>query len=529
MASTPPPSPPPASGWRARLRSWLPQRSADVIIANVGAGAQDVVVGKNILRIGTLVVPALPAVVALIVLVVGAAAGLWFSLVPATMPDGYVNIAIADFGQIDADGRIRVTADSQRVGETLFATVRDEVARLAPDYRGLVWHDSMSFLEKRGSIGMISGLTPELRSTGACQRATDLHANIIVYGALDTRSTPAQLSMELCARNPNRDRDAGTYDELQQFDRLGGPLTVILPLQDVQGSVNAPLRVRTALVAKLVVGLRYELADAPNYAANLRKALGVFREALAYLQAQDGAANAENGGDVVYYFIGREHFLLAQDPTTPASDKPAELEAARAGFARAVELNGKFGRALNGLGGVYFHQAQSRPPAERLRGNEVAQALDAYARAIAAAEARQDTLAQAESHIALALTLRLQAEALLAQSTPDNTAAATALNRADQELDAAAQRMQAEQNRMRGVAAMARGLVAHQRAQLLGRTKAKTTAIRASFQGAINAYQQCINAGLADPGDLFLKRQIVDFTCQPLQESARTALARLPQ
>jgi tetratricopeptide (TPR) repeat protein len=500
-----------------------------VIIANVGAGAQDVVVGKNILRIGTLVIPALPAVVALVALVVGVALGLWFSLVPATMPDGYVNIAIADFGQIDADGRMRVTADSQRVGETLFATVRDEVTRLAPDYRGQVWHDSMSLLEKRGSIGMISGLTPDLRSPGACQRATDLHANIIVYGALDTRSTPAQLSMELCARNPNRDRDAGTYDELQQFDRLGGPLTVNLPLQDVQGSVNAPLRVRTTLVAKLVVGLRYELADAPNYASNLRKALGVFNEALAYLQAQDGAASAENGGDVVYYFIGREHFLLAQDPATPASDKPAELEAARAGFARAVELNGTYGRALNGLGGVYFHLAQSRPPAERLHSNELGQALDAYTRAIAAAQARKDRLAQAEAHTALALTLRLQAEALMTQATPDNAAAAAALGRADGELDAATPLLPAEQNRIRGVAAMARGLVAHQRAQLLARTKAKTAAIRASFQGAIDAYQQCISAGLADPGDLFLKRQIIDFTCRPRQESARAALARLPQ
>ena len=529
MASTPPPPPPPASGWRARLRGWLPRRSADVIIANVGAGAQDVVVGKNILRIGTLVIPALPAVVALVVLLAGTALGLWFALVPATMPDGYVNIAIADFAQIDASGRMRVTADSQRIGDTLFATVRDEVARLAPDYRGQVWHDSMSLLQKRGSIGMMSGLTPELRSTSACQRASDLHANIIVYGALDTRSTPAQLSLELCARNPNRSRDSGTYDELQQFDRLGGPLTVNLPLQDVQGSVNAPLRVRTALVAKLVVGLRYELADAPNYAANLRQALAVFNEALAYLQAQDGAASADNGGDVVYYFIGREHFLLAQDPATPASAQPAELAAARAGFANAVELNGQFGRALNGLGGVYFHQAQARPPAERLQGNELAQALDAYTRALAAAQSHQDSLAQAEAHIALALTARLQAEALMAQPAPDPTGAADALSRADRELDSAAHLLPAEQNRIRGVAAMARGLVAHQRAQLLGRTKAKNGVIRAAFQGAIDAYQQCIGAGLADPGDLFLQRQIVNFTCRPLQETARAALARLPQ
>lgn len=130
--ANPPEQAKPPTGWRARLRSWLPHRSADVIIANVGAGAQDVVVGKNILRIGTLVIPALPAVIALILTLVSAAGGLWLYLVPATMPDGYVNIAIANFGVVGADGRIRTSKDSDLIGRTLFATVRDEVQRLAP-------------------------------------------------------------------------------------------------------------------------------------------------------------------------------------------------------------------------------------------------------------------------------------------------------------------------------------------------------------------------------------------------------------
>lgn len=525
--ANPPEQAKPPTGWRARLRSWLPHRSADVIIANVGAGAQDVVVGKNILRIGTLVIPALPAVIALILTLVSAAGGLWLYLVPATMPDGYVNIAIANFGMVGADGRIRTSKDSDLIGRTLFATVRDEVQRLAPDYRGQVWHDSMNLLQKRRTIGLIAGETPALRAINACAEAAKLNANIMVYGVLDTRSTPAQLSMELCARNPNRDRDTGNFDELQQFDRLGGPLAVTVPLQDVQGSVNAPLRVRTTLVAKLITGLRYELADAPNYATNLRKALAVFNDALAYLNQEEGAASIDNGGDLVYALIGREHFLLAQDPSTPASDAPAEFEAARTAYARAIEQNPQFGRALTGLAGVYFSQAQARPANTRLQGNELTQALGLYTRAIAAAQARADQSAEAEARVAMALAERLYAEGLLAQAAPDTSAAAAALDSADAQAHAAEALIQPEQNRLRGVAAMARGLVAHQRAQMLARANGQNTAARAMFQQAVDAYQQCIASSQADPGDLFLKRQIVDFTCQPLAKSAAAARDRL--
>ena len=74
--ASPPQTPPPKPSLLQRLRRlWARPRSGDVIVANVGQGASDVVVGKNILKIGTLVIPALPVVIALIVALVGGAAG----------------------------------------------------------------------------------------------------------------------------------------------------------------------------------------------------------------------------------------------------------------------------------------------------------------------------------------------------------------------------------------------------------------------------------------------------------------------
>ena len=521
--------PPPNRSWWQRLRQRLPGRSADVIVATIGAGARDVVVGKNILRIGTLVVPALPVVIALVAALLSTMLGLWLYLVPATMPPGYVNIAIARFGRVDADGRIHTSADTDLIGRTLFATVRDEVRRLAPDYYGQVWHDSMGLLEKRTTIGMAVGATAQDRWQDACARATAVGAQIIVYGELDTRPSPALLRLSLCEHNPNRERDMGNFAELQRFDRLGGPLPVVLPLSDVQGSVNAPLRVRTTLVAKLIVGLRYELADAPSYIANLRKALGVFNDALAYLGAEEGAATADNGGDLVYYLIGREHFLLFQDAATPANERAGQLDMARAALERALALNPRYARALTTLGGVYFHLAQQRTPELRTQGPELGQALTTYQAAVAAAQASADQAAEAEARLALALAYRLQAEGLLAQATPDLPVAEAALGAADRAAQAADQLILPEQNRFRGVAAMVHGLIAHQRAQMLARTSGQAPAARAMFQQAVDAYRQCIAASQADPGDLFLKRQIVDVTCRPRAESAAAALARMTQ
>ena len=518
------PPPPPKPALLQRLRGWFARaRSSDVIVANVGAGASDVVVGKNILKIGTLVIPALPVVIALLVALVGGSIGLWRYLVPATMPLGAFNVAVAEFSQIDAQGRERATPDSALISRTLFTTIQGELQALPADYQAVVWHDSMNLLQKRATIGAITGATVAERSAAACRRATELGADLIVYGVLDSGNSPAFLRLQFCVRNPSRDRDMGNLAELQTVDRLGGPVQVELPLSDVQSSVNPPLRVRTALLAKLVVGLRYELATNPNLTANLKRAQAVFADALRYLEQQEGAATRDNGGDLVQYFIGREGFLLSQEQSSSPSEKSSLLENARAALQQATALNPQYARAWSALGSVYYARTRLLARPQRLSTDDLAQAISAYQSAIATAQTDGDPSAEAEARLALALSEWLHGDSYLYQ-TPSNTASAeAAFVRADQQIQIGAALIEPAQNRLHGYAAMARGLIAHERAQIALRA-GDQQASRSFFQQARDAYGECIAAGQADPGDQFLQRQLIAITCAPNAQNVVDAL-----
>ncbi len=518
----------PKTSQRQRLQQWFTRlRGGDVIVANIGQGSSDIVVGKNILKIGTLVVPALPVVIALILALAGGAAVAWMLLVPASMPQGTFNVAIAEFSQIDSQGRERITPDSALISRTLFTTIQGELQQLPADYPATVWHDSMGPLQKRVAIRTIEGATPEARAAAACKQANTLSADMIVYGMLDASSSPALLRLAFCVRDTSRNRNMGNLDELQSFDRLGSPLPIDLPLSDIQSSINPVLRVRTTLLAKLIVGLRYELSSSPAFQASLRRALAVFTDARLYLEREDGAATRENGGDLVYYFIGREQYLLFQETATPQENRATTLEEARHALLRATELNPQYARAWSALGSVYYQRIQQLPRPERHASNDFPPAFAAYQEALHSAQASHDQPAEAEAWLTLALTSWLQGDAAMFQIPADPAAAELAFSRADQQIAAATVHIQPAYNRLRGFAAMLQGLLAHDRAQIALQSR-NTAAARALFQQAQQHYNACIAAGQADPGDQFLQRQIIAVTCKPYASSVALTLQQLP-
>jgi len=115
-------------------------RGGDVIAANV-ENSQDVTVGKNIvkIRIGTLVAPATPVLIGVITFIALAAVASYIAFVPARMPTNdfspYFNVVVAEFGQLDAQGR----AQPSPAGLVIQVTSSD-----TPDFNGF-WEGAAEF------------------------------------------------------------------------------------------------------------------------------------------------------------------------------------------------------------------------------------------------------------------------------------------------------------------------------------------------------------------------------------------------
>ena len=97
-----------------------------MIAASVGDGNQGVAVGKNIVQIGTLVIPVIPVVAGLVLLVAGAGAFVYFSLGPAQMT-GPFSVAVAEFGEVDASGQVHHSPDGERLSEWIYGGLQDEL------------------------------------------------------------------------------------------------------------------------------------------------------------------------------------------------------------------------------------------------------------------------------------------------------------------------------------------------------------------------------------------------------------------
>src|SRR5690349_11261915 len=148
------------------LRRLLPRRAqGDVVAATVGEGARNVTVGKNIVQIGTLIVP-LPFLASMIVVLLSGIGlitwqlGQIFDTGVARMP-GTFNVAIADFNQLDANNRpARDPALGRQLSEWVYQVLtanRKVYANIDLDAEATLalWYDGLPRSVKTVEIGRI--------------------------------------------------------------------------------------------------------------------------------------------------------------------------------------------------------------------------------------------------------------------------------------------------------------------------------------------------------------------------------------
>lgn len=286
-------------------------------------------------------------------------------LTPAKM-NGIFNIAVAEIGQMEPDGTSKTIP--QNGGRLVSGWIANQLkSQLKDDPNLLVWQDSPEILRLNVTIGRVDGSTPEELNAAAQAMAARLNAQMVVFGAIDTRQTPARLDLEFWIDPQSGNELTG----LQGYYRVATPIDVVNPAHpgiELQPEINA----QASAMAWLALGLSHQ------HFGQSSQALDAFRK----------AAEFSPESPAVQFFIGRESlFLSDQDP----SRQEALTASAQEAFQKAIDLNSQYANAYVGMGSVYFAQAkriveavaEKNPPDSAIQlataANFIGKARDSYA------------------------------------------------------------------------------------------------------------------------------------------------------
>ena len=467
-------------------------------VVTIRGNVRDVRVEKSVLRIGTLVVPALPALIGLLVALALSGVGAYLTLTPARMPEGVnkFNIAVAEFGSLDASGQVAPSPDGAWLSRDVYDALKNQLSDLqrqaGRDFQITLWHDS-DWLAKRTPIGLI-------RDAGqAAALAEAIGAHVIVYGSLENGAYAPRFYMK--PAQGAWDDVAGPYDFGQAMPVRGTP-------KDDFDFLRA-LAARQRQLALFTVGLMY---DAFGYSTDALKSL-------------DQAASESDGGavaDVLQYFIGREYSALGR------------LDDAERAFTQSLSANPRYARAWTGIGSVNMLRAEALELAERQAHPELpVRAREAYARALALAETDGPPI-QAIARVGLGYVARIEGDTLLQAGDlnlragksggAELNAALTKFDEAIGHLGAALPELQRQKLiRLEAQAWLALG-AAYEQTATTGRLLGQPGPHMDPMARAIDAYAACAQQVARAPNDRFLRDNTAAL-CARLRDRvlARTA------
>ncbi|HEX7568312.1 MAG TPA: hypothetical protein VF355_07065 [Anaerolineaceae bacterium] len=493
----------------------------DEISGTIGSNNQGAIIGKNIFQniiiIGKVKIPVLPILV-LIGLVIAAAVFFGLRLLGPDHMTGSFNLAVAEFGQLDANGRVVSSPNGPLISQRLYEGLKIELDSLSPadraNFQPQVWQDSLDITQKRVKIGIIPGDTPQARLAAACSLGQKINANVVIYGNLppDLSSGTFIPEFAVCDNVDLRvdaDEIVGAHQliqgiPVQLLSQLGRPGTDL--------AVNIKINSWSGTVSLFSIGIMYDLQGRSDLA------LGVFQQAREQLKSGAGSA-----GEVLWFFIGREELTLASP--TAARDGVDHLANAQAAFEEALKINPSYARAHIGLGGVFFSRAQLLQPVDRLKSADLAGAFQEYQSALNSAPDSAGALIDTKAHLGLAATWILEGAAQQESNQPAK--ASDSYDRAIQSASAAVQPLtEAKQYRALALVYLTLG-EAYQEQGNLKLQQVDKDASRTFLKKASDSYNLCIQQKDAAFTDQTLADNIVVPLCIPYKKDTDASLAAL--
>jgi tetratricopeptide (TPR) repeat protein len=505
------------SGRAARQKK--PAPTGDRIQAEIGQGARGVVVGKNIVQIGSLVIPTLPLLLigGLLVLgfvVVGVRAFTAPAL-PTAVPgpqqmssSSAFNVAVAEFGETGEDGAVRVSAASQALSKQIYNGLKVEFENLPgsvrQDFQPGLWHDSLPSAEKGRILGVIPGDTPEARETAACALASEINAHLVIFGNLPLNSEGKGFipQVEICSQVQLRLDASDILGSHQPGEGIS--LELIRKLDDPTArlSVNTALNNWTKTITTFSIGVLYDLVGLPG------QALAVFEQGRDALRTPTAP-----GSEVLWFFIGRENLILER------------LDDAQAAFQMALKINPNYTRANIGLGSVLVGRAEKLPPVERLSTSDLQDALQHFQKALELAQQAGSSLDETKARLALATSYLLTGE--MQRDLGETASARGAFGQAVQETAPAIDTLgQLHQTRLLSQAHLTLAEAYHHLGYLEQIGGDKQASLDAYRLAQLN-YESCIAQQEANPADQVMVSKVIQALCKPYAQAVEQAIKEL--
>src|SRR5512138_3410165 len=294
-------------------------------------------------------------VVLAVVLVVGIL-GVTNAFAPRAMPAGTFNIAVAEFGEMDSSGEVHASEAGRLMSGWAVNYLRTELKKEDPNL--IVWPNESTFFT-RTRVGLVR---PETAET----TASDINADLLLYGYIDKRVDPPQLILNFWIAP----QDQYKFEDIQGSTQIGKPIRVV-NLADPGVSVQGELERQSTALAWVAIGLAQEQ-------------LGQSEDALqAFLKAGESAPKSE----LVQFFLGREYLFLSE----AQPERQEEFwDAAEESLLQAVALDDRYARAYIGLGALYRKRADhlvdaaltSHTAVDPQTGQWIEKAIQSYQKAL---------------------------------------------------------------------------------------------------------------------------------------------------
>lgn len=312
-----------------------PKPRGDQISGNIGAGGRFVVVGKNIVQIGTLEIPKKFAISILFVLVIGFTMAFHYlsELSPRGSPvmRGAFNVAVAEFG-IKVDRAIQSSEVGKRLSSFVFQVLNKQ--QLSDNEVVSFWHNDVPRTQRGVEINYVPGDSEATQTAAANHEAHRIQAHLLIFGNLDRDS-------EFLPQFYVSDLFKGPDTILGQF-ALGDRIKIDPDHPELQ---QAEVTERTTVLFWLIKGL------ASHNRNRSQDAIQNFETAAAKWQGK--------GKEIVHFFIGQSA-LFPANWAESQQEFDRDIDRAKKEFTQALQLNPNYVRAQVGLGSVSIVQANRK-------------------------------------------------------------------------------------------------------------------------------------------------------------------------